>query len=43
MEVALTGLAERFPGLHLSVPSEDLPLRVGENPVFGPAEVPVAW
>lgn len=43
MQVALTGLAERFPTLRLAVPPEDLPLASAAEGVYRATELPVEW
>lgn len=43
VQLALGGLARRFPALRLAVPFEDVPLESAEVGVFRPMELPVAW
>jgi cytochrome P450 len=42
LEIALTSLFRRFPGLRLAVPLDELPFR-GDMFVYGLHELPVAW
>ncbi|MFI7615704.1 cytochrome P450 [Nonomuraea terrae] len=42
MRVAFAALVERFPGLRLAVPAEDVPLRT-KSDFFGVHALPVAW
>ncbi|WP_425464732.1 cytochrome P450 [Nonomuraea terrae] len=42
MRVAFAALVERFPGLRLAVPPEDVPLRT-KSDFFGVHALPVAW
>ncbi|GAA3234690.1 cytochrome P450 [Nonomuraea helvata] len=42
MEIALRTLFERIPGLRVTVPDEELPMK-GDGPIFGLKAVPVAW
>jgi cytochrome P450 len=43
VQLALGGLARRFPTLRLAVPLEDVPLESAEVGVFRALELPVAW
>ncbi|MEV0233010.1 cytochrome P450 [Nonomuraea sp. NPDC050786] len=42
MEIALRTLFERLPGLRVTVPDEELPMK-GDGPIFGLKALPVAW
>ncbi|MGW4125448.1 cytochrome P450 [Nocardia sp. NPDC004711] len=42
LQVALAGLAHRFPTLDLAVPVEEIPWRNGARP-YGPERLPVTW
>lgn len=43
LQVALTGLAHRYPGLDLAVPVADIPWRGGDRNPYGPEQLPVTW
>lgn len=43
LQIALTGLAERFPTLDLAVPAEDISWNNGDITLYGPGEIPVKW
>lgn len=43
LEVALTGLARRFPTLDLAVPVADIPWHRGDRHFYGPQRLPVTW
>jgi cytochrome P450 len=42
MQIALTALARRLPGLRLAVPPEELSFR-GDHTIYGMNELPVTW
>ncbi|MEU6780007.1 cytochrome P450 [Nonomuraea angiospora] len=42
MEIALRTLFERIPGLRVTVPDEELPIK-SDGPIFGLKSMPVAW
>lgn len=43
MQIAFTGLLERFPGLRLAVEPDAVPMPPGGTPLNSPYELPVAW
>ncbi|MFD9667980.1 cytochrome P450 [Rhodococcus sp. NPDC059968] len=43
MEVALTGLADRFPNLDFAVPLDEIPWYPADRQLIGPVRVPVTW
>jgi pentalenic acid synthase len=42
LEIALRSLLERFPGLRLAAPPEEIPHKPGDT-IQGMVELPVAW
>lgn len=43
LQIALTGLARRFPDLDLAIPFEDVPARSGNSNFYGVVRLPVTW
>lgn len=43
LEIALTGLANRFPTLDLAVPMADIAWHSGDRQLYGPRQLPVTW
>lgn len=43
LQIALTGLARRFPTLDLAVPMDELTWHRSDRPFYGPERVPVTW
>ncbi|MGW4126013.1 cytochrome P450 [Nocardia sp. NPDC004711] len=43
LQIALTGLARRFPNLDLAVPVADIPWHSGDRQLYGPRKLPVTW